>query len=72
VFEPTPDTVIINLEGTRIDPKAAVRIAPEPGGPVSLVTAFGQPELDHPQVRVVVQPLRLPLQDIHRNFLSKR
>ncbi len=55
VFEPTPDTVIISIERSRIDPKAAIRIAPEVGGPVSLVTAFGQPELDHPQVRVVVQ-----------------
>ena len=27
-------------QGAVIDPKAAVRIAPEPGGPVSLVTAF--------------------------------
>ncbi|MGE4609667.1 MAG: type IV pilus secretin PilQ [Myxococcota bacterium] len=55
VFEPSPDTLIVNIEGSRIDPEAAVRIAPEPGGPVSLVTAFGQPELDRPQVRVVVQ-----------------
>jgi len=39
----------------KIDPEAAVRITPEPGGPVSLVTAFDQPEMEEPEVRLVVQ-----------------
>jgi type IV pilus assembly protein PilQ len=55
LFEPTPDTVIISLEQAKIDPEAAVRITPEPGGPVSLVTAFDQPEMEDPEVRLVVQ-----------------
>jgi type IV pilus assembly protein PilQ len=55
LFEPTPDTVIISLEQAKIDPEAAVRITPEPGGPVSLVTAFDQPEMEEPEVRLVVQ-----------------
>jgi len=54
VYEPTPDTFILNLKGSQIDPEAAVRFAPEPGGPVSLVSAFGQPDLEQPEVRVVV------------------
>jgi type IV pilus assembly protein PilQ len=55
LFEPTPDTVIISLEQAKIDPEAAVRITPDPGGPVSLVTAFDQPEMEEPEVRLVVQ-----------------
>jgi type IV pilus assembly protein PilQ len=55
VFEPSPETVIISLQGAKVDPEAAVRITPEPGGPVSLVTAFDQPEMEQPEVRLVVQ-----------------
>ena len=55
LYEPTPDTLIISLAGARIDPEAAVRITPKPGGPVSLVTAFDQPEMAEPEVRLVVQ-----------------
>ena len=55
LFEPSTETVIISLERAKIDPEAAVRITPEPGGPVSLVTAFDQPEMEEPEVRLVVQ-----------------
>jgi type IV pilus secretin PilQ/predicted competence protein len=55
LFEPSTETVIISLERAKIDPEAAVRITPEPGGPVSLVTAFDQPEMAEPEVRLVVQ-----------------
>jgi len=55
VFEPTAETVIISLKNATIDPEAAVRITPESGGPVSLVTAFDQPEMEEPEVRLVVQ-----------------
>jgi len=55
LFEPTPETVIISLENATIDPEAAVRITPGPGGPVSLVTAFDQPEMEEPEVRLVIQ-----------------
>ncbi len=55
VFEPTSETVIISLRGAKVDPEAAVRITPEPGGPISLVTAFDQPEMEEPEVRLVVQ-----------------
>jgi type IV pilus assembly protein PilQ len=55
LFEPTAETVIISLIKAKIDPEAAVRITPEPGGPVSLVTAFDQPDMEEPEVRLVVQ-----------------
>jgi type IV pilus assembly protein PilQ len=66
VYEPAPETVVISLADTRIDPEAAVRITPEVGGPVSLVTAFQQPELETPEVRLVVQRAPNLMPDISR------
>lgn len=54
VAQPDPDTVVLRIHGATIDPAAAVRIAPEQPGPVSLVTAFAQPEAEEPEVRVVI------------------
>jgi type IV pilus assembly protein PilQ len=55
VYEPDAETVVVSLEEAVLDPDAAVRLTPEPGGPVSLVTAFEQPEVARPEVRVVVK-----------------
>jgi type IV pilus secretin PilQ/predicted competence protein len=55
IYEPDPETVVLSIQGAVIDPEAAVRIAPDPGGPVSLVTAFDQPDVSVPEVRVVVK-----------------
>jgi type IV pilus assembly protein PilQ len=55
VYEPDPETLVVSLEEAVLDPDAAVRLAPEPGGPISLVTAFAQPEVARPEVRVVVK-----------------
>jgi type IV pilus assembly protein PilQ len=55
VYEPDPETVIVSLEEAVLDRDAGVRIAPEPGGPISLVTAFDQPDVERPEVRVVVK-----------------
>jgi type IV pilus assembly protein PilQ len=55
IYEPDPETVVLSVQGAVIDPEAAVRIAPDPGGPVSLVTAFDQPDVSTPEVRVVVK-----------------
>jgi type IV pilus assembly protein PilQ len=54
VYEPDPETLVLSFEKAVIDPEAAVRITPEAGGPVSLVTAFAQPETNS-EVRVVVK-----------------
>jgi len=55
IYEPDPETIVMSIQGAVIDPEAAVRIAPQPGGPVSLVTAFDQPDVETPEVRVVVK-----------------
>jgi len=55
VYEPDPETMVLSFEQATIDPEAAVRITPEAGGPVSLVTAFAQPESKTSEVRVVVK-----------------
>jgi type IV pilus assembly protein PilQ len=52
--QPDADTVVVRILGATIDPEAAVRIAPEKPGPVSLVTSFAQPETDGAEVRVVI------------------
>jgi hypothetical protein len=55
VYEPDAETVVLSFAGADIDPEAAVRIAPEASGPVSLVTAFEQPDVETSEVRVVVK-----------------
>ncbi len=45
---------MLSIQNAVIDPEVAVRITPETGGPVSLVTAFEQPETDGSEVRVVI------------------
>jgi hypothetical protein len=55
VYEPDPETIVISIADADIEPEAAVRITPELGGPVSLVTAFAQPEVETSEVRVVVK-----------------
>jgi type IV pilus assembly protein PilQ len=52
--QPDAETVVVRIHGATIDPEAAVRIAPEEPGPVSLVTAFAQPEAEEAEVRVVI------------------
>jgi type IV pilus assembly protein PilQ len=54
LYEPSEDTVVLSIQNAVIDPEAAVRIAPQTGGPISLITAFEQPETDGTEVRVVV------------------
>jgi type IV pilus assembly protein PilQ len=54
VFEPDAETVVLRVLGAQIDDRAAVRLIPPSGGPISLVTSFQQPEVDLPEVRIVV------------------
>ncbi len=53
-WEPDAETFVLRISGATIDPSAQVRIAPENPGAVSLVTAFDQPEMSKPEVRVVI------------------
>jgi type IV pilus assembly protein PilQ len=55
VYEPDRDTVVLSIPGAVLARGIDGRIAPEPGGPVSLVNAFEQPEVGGPEVRVVVE-----------------
>jgi type IV pilus assembly protein PilQ len=55
VYEPDPDTVVLSISGATLASDANVRIAPELAGPVSLVTAFEQPDVKTPEVRVVMK-----------------
>ena len=54
-WEPDATTFVVRITGAGIDSAAQVRIAPENPGVVSLVTAFAQPEMSEPEVRVVIQ-----------------
>jgi type IV pilus assembly protein PilQ len=55
VYEPDPETVVLSISGATLAPEGEVRIAPEAAGPVSLVTAFEQPDVRTPEVRVVMK-----------------
>jgi type IV pilus assembly protein PilQ len=55
LYEPEADTVILSIQNAVIDPEVAVRITPDTGGPVSLITAFEQPDTNTPEVRIVVK-----------------
>jgi type IV pilus assembly protein PilQ len=55
VFRPDPETFVLMVPGANLEPAASQKLAPDAGAPVSLVSAFAQPELPEPQVRVVVK-----------------
>jgi len=51
----TPDetTVVLSMPSAQISAEASDRIFPKAGGPISLIHAFQQPDVDVPEVRVV-------------------
>jgi type IV pilus assembly protein PilQ len=55
LFEPDADTVIVRLFGASIEDDADLRIVPDERRAVGLVTAFQQPGVTKPEVRVVVR-----------------
>ncbi|UCE86702.1 MAG: type IV pilus secretin PilQ, partial [Deltaproteobacteria bacterium] len=55
LYEPDEQTLVVSLPNAVIDPDATAQLAPAPGGPISLVHAFQQPEAATPEVRVVVK-----------------
>jgi type IV pilus secretin PilQ/predicted competence protein len=50
---PDPTTLVVQIPGARISNEASDRIFPKSGGPVSLIHAFQQPDVEMPEVRVV-------------------
>ncbi len=61
ISEPDATTLVVRIPNARISEAASDRIFPKAGGPVSLIHAFQQPEVDVPEVRVVFT--RAPNQD---------
>jgi type IV pilus assembly protein PilQ len=55
ILKPDADTLMVSVPGAHLGADAKTRIAPDAGGPVALVTAFEQPGLKKPEVRVVVK-----------------
>ena len=50
---PDAGTFVISLPGAQISEAASDRVFPNQGGPVSMIHAFQQPEVETPEVRVV-------------------
>lgn len=50
---PDPTTLVVSIQNAKISEAASDRIFPKAGGPISLIHAFQQPEVDVPEVRVV-------------------
>ncbi len=56
LMRPDKDTVIVRLRNSALAEGATdLKIVPEQPGPVSLVTAFAQPKVKTPEVRVVIK-----------------
>jgi type IV pilus secretin PilQ/predicted competence protein len=55
VHEPDEETVVLSLEQATISKQAEGRISPAADGPLSLITAFQQPDVETPEVRVVMK-----------------
>jgi len=55
VMRPDPKTLMLVVPGATLAPEASTRVAPEGKGPVSLVSAFQQPDAAKPEVRIVVE-----------------
>ncbi len=66
VMQPDEETFVVRFLGATIDPDAAIRVAPEKPGVISLVTAFQQPDVSPSEVRVVVQRAKGVKPDVRR------
>src|SRR5690606_24774403 len=55
VMRPDPQTLMLVVPGATLAPEAATRVAPEGKGPISLVSAFQQPDSARPEVRIVIE-----------------
>ncbi|MBJ21207.1 MAG: hypothetical protein CL933_17510 [Deltaproteobacteria bacterium] len=50
---PDATTLVVSIQNAQISEAASDRIFPQAGGPISLIHAFQQPDLEVPEVRVV-------------------
>jgi type IV pilus assembly protein PilQ len=55
VLTPDPETVVISIRDATVAREATGRVFVEPKRPISLISTFQQPDVDVPEVRVVVK-----------------
>jgi type IV pilus secretin PilQ/predicted competence protein len=64
---PDPETAILSIFDATIPKQAEGRITPPLGGPVSLITAFRQPDVERREVRIVVKRARDSEPEVQRH-----
>jgi type IV pilus assembly protein PilQ len=55
LLTPDSETVVISIPDARVAPEATGRVTAQPRRPISLISTFQQPDVDTPEVRVVVK-----------------
>ncbi|MEZ4330674.1 MAG: type IV pilus secretin PilQ [Myxococcota bacterium] len=70
-YAPDAATLVVRIPNAHISEAASDRVFPEPGGPVSMIHAFQQPEVTVPEVRVVFTraPNQKPVLSTHGSTL---
>lgn len=65
-FQPDPETLVVRIPEAKLDEKGQSRVAPESPGPISLVSAFQQPDVAEPEVRVLIRQAKGVVPKIHQ------
>ncbi len=70
-YSPDPGTLVVRIANASISAEASDRLFPEQGGPVSMIHAFQQPDVEVPEVRVVFTraPNQKPVFSTHGSTL---
>lgn len=70
-YNPDPTTLVVRIPQAKISEEASDRLFPEQGGPVSMIRAFQQPDVETPEVRVVFTraPNQKPVLSTHGSTL---
>ena len=55
MLTPDDETVVISIPEAKVAPEATGRVTAQPRRPISLISTFQQPDVDTPEVRVVVK-----------------
>ncbi|MCZ6508085.1 MAG: AMIN domain-containing protein, partial [Acidobacteria bacterium] len=58
LYHPDDETLVVSIPGARVAPEAAGRVMAQPRRPISLISTFQQPDVQTPEVRVVVKHAR--------------
>ncbi|MEE8277699.1 MAG: type IV pilus secretin PilQ, partial [Thermoanaerobaculia bacterium] len=58
LYHPDDETLVVSIRGARVAPEAAGRVMAQPRRPISLISTFQQPDVQTPEVRVVVKHAR--------------